>query len=415
MNKARPRRLNYEPAGVDVGRLIMIRFEDSHELSRLPAPLLTAYLNIGRDLGVKRSPVPAYITWLKKEAISVFANVNANERALFKEQLRRIEELLSKLTALDKSVVIFAGPKVWEVVPLHVEIENELHWGKPALTQLLWLLAEYRRYGIAVVNRGGVRYFSYRLGEISKLNEIKFEVDTSQWKYEDMGHVARPGIMETYGTQRDVFEHRVDAHYRRLLRATAEELIRLDEKERFNAIFLVGPQRMIEPIAADVPSSLQSSVITIPKDLGKLAQRRLLEHVQPAIEAWERERESRLVNGVLTTDRGTVTGIDETLALLQKRRIRELVLSRDLDARLHRCRNCGTVDASADPVCSVCGGDRYSVRLREALPELIAASEAELNIVSGEAASKLLKQAGGIGAWLAQPKAQVISWPANAR
>jgi len=43
------------------------------------------------------------------------------------------------------------------------------------------------------------------------------------------------------------------------------------------------------------------------------------------------------------------------------------------------------------------------VALREALPELAAAFDAEIEVVSGEAAAKL-KQAGGAAAWLRQPR-----------
>jgi len=372
-------------------------------LSRLPQPLLTAYLNIASPEASHHTPVPPYLTWLKKEANSIADKLPANERGLFREQLHRAEEFLHDRTPAEKSLVIVAGPKTWETVPLQLEISNELHWAKPALSQLLWLVAEHRPYCIVVVDRGGARFFGYRLGEMTLLREMKFDVDFSQWKKEDLGHVARPGIQTTHGSQRDVFDHRMDAQYKRLCRETAEEAIHLRQKGRFAAVFLVGSQRLIAPIAAEFPREQQQRLRLIKKDLGKFEPHELQEHIEPEIDEWERAHETLLVNELLSSERGAVVGIDETLAQLQKRKIRTLVVFRDLDARLHRCANCGWINSSADPACSVCRGERYVVTLREVLPELAAASEADVEVVSDKAATRL-KDAGGIGAWLHQPK-----------
>lgn len=240
------------------------------------------------------------------------------------------------------------------------------------------------------------------------LKETKFDVDISQWKKEELGHVSRPGIQTTYGSQRDVFDHRMDAQYKRLCREIALEAIHLQEKAGFAAIFLVGSERLTAPIAADFPRELQQRVRLIKKDLGKCEPHELQEHVEPQIEDWERQHETILVNELLDTERGAVVGIDETLSQLQKRKIRTIVLFRNLDRRLRRCANCGWTDSSADPACSVCQGDRYVVTLREILPDMAAASEADVEVVSDKPAMRL-KEAGGIGAWLRQPKRSGLS------
>jgi hypothetical protein len=381
----------------------MLNEEKLQSFSRLPEPLLTAYLNTASDDASRHTPVPSYLAWLKKEANSKIDHLSPIERGLFREQLHRVEEFLHNHRPAEKSLVIFAGPKTWVTVSLQVKIANELHWPKAAVSQLQWLAAEHRSYCIVVVDRAGARFFGYRLREMTQLQETKFEVDISQWKREDLGHVSQPGIQKTYGSQRDIFEHRMDAQYERLCRKTAEEAIHLRETERFAAIFLVGSPRLTGPIAAEFPQELQQCVRLIKKDLGRFELRKLQEHVEPEIDKWEREYESELVNELLGSEQGAVVGIDETLAQLQKMKIRTLVLFRDLDARLHRCTNCGWTDSSADLVCSICRGDRYVVTLRDVLPDLAAASEADVQVVSDEAAMRL-KEAGGIGAWLRQPK-----------
>ncbi len=370
-------------------------------LSQLPQPLLTAYLNITSADASHHGPVPRYLTWLKKGGNSIIENLPPDERGAFREQLHRVEEFLRDRLPAEKGLVIFAGPKTWETVSMQVEIADELHWAKPAISQLLWLAAEHRPYCVVVVDRDGARFFGYRLRETIQLNETKFDVDISQWKKEELGHVARPGIQMTYGSQRDVFEHRMDAQFERLCRETAEAAIHMQEKEHFAAVFLVGSPRMITAVAAEFPQEPHRHVVLIKKDLGKFEIHELQEHIEPEIDKWEREHESTLVDELLGAERGAVVGIDETLAQLQKKKIRTLLLFRDFDARLHRCTNCGWIDSSADPVCSICRGERYGVTLRSVLPDLAAASKADVEVVSGKAAMKL-KKAGGIGAWLRQ-------------
>ena len=68
-----------------------------------------------------------------------------------------------------------------------------------------------------------------------------------------------------------------------------------------------------------------------------------------------------------------------------------------------RCDGCGYMDFATDPVCGACRNFRSVVFLRSVLPELAAASRSEIEVVSGEAASKL-KRAGGMGAWLRQSR-----------
>jgi hypothetical protein len=382
-------------------------------LSRLPAPLLTAYLKTGPANHSLHPPVPSYLAWLKKQANAIADSLPANDGDLFRQQLRRVEEFLHDRVPREKSMVLFAGPQAWETVALQAEVANELRWGNPAITQLLWLVAEHKPYFFAVVDRSGAQFLSYRIGEVSRLLEFKFDVDISQWKKKDRAHVARPGIRETHGAQRDVFDHRMEAQYRRFCREVADQAILLCRKDQFSAVFLVGPERLVTPISARFPEDLYGRVVCIRKDLGKFDSGRLEEHLEPEIDAWERQRELALVDGLTGLDRGAVLGMDEALNELQKGKIRALVLCRDLDARLSRCKSCGYIASSADPVCSACGGERTPVALRDVLPELATASEIDLEVVSGDAALKL-REVGGMGAWLRQPKPSRLA-PALAR
>ena len=372
-------------------------------LSKLPGPLLTAYLRISPDDPSLHPPIRSCLAWLREETDSITGGVPPNESEDFRQQMRRLEEFLHDRTPRERGLVVFVGPRVWETVALQVEVANELHWGKAAVTQLMWLAAEHKAYSIVLVDRNGARIFGYRLGEVSELREMKFEVDTSQWKKKDRAHVARPGIRETYGSQRDVFDHRMEAQYRRLSREVADEAIHLCKEELFAAVFMAGPERLVAPIAGRFPAELFGRVVCVHKDLGRVDAGRMQEQIEPEIEKWERAQEAALVDELLGDERGALVGIEETLAQLQKGGIRKLAICRDLDVRVSRCERCGYTDFSSDPVCGMCRGQRAAVPLRSVLPQLAAASNTQIEVVSGDAAARL-KVAGGMGSWLRQPK-----------
>jgi hypothetical protein len=381
-------------------------------LWQLPAPLLTAYLETGPAEASHHGPVPAYLTWLKKEAKSIAEGVPRSEQDLFEEQLRRVEGFVRERAWAGKNLVIFAGSATWEVVPVRVEIENELHWGKPALTQWLWLLSENKPHCVVVVDRTGARFFRYWLGEMAELAETKFEIDISQWKKKELGHVVGQDVQKTRGSQRDTYEHRMDAQYRRLFDETAGRTKNLCEKEGLAAIFLVGSERLVEPIRAELPGEFQQRVVLIKEDLARLPPIELQQHLEPEIGDWGRKRQSALVNALLADGPGGVVGIDETLAQIQKGTARTVIVAKDLDADLRQCSRCAWTDRSADPACAACGGERRGITLREVLPELARRSKVDIEVVSGEAGERL-KEAGGMAAWLRQPKPAELSRAAS--
>lgn len=255
--------------------------------SQLPIPVLTAYVNTNPASTPARGPVPEYLIWLKKEAKSLAESVLPTERRTFHEQVARIGEFLHNRKTQERSLVIFAGPETWELKPLQVEVENALHWGRPALAQLFLIQNAHKACCVVVVDRARARFFQYLLGEFTELGEKNFKIDVSQWKREDIGHLAHPGIKTTRGTQRDTFEHRVGAQYARLCRQTAEHVKNLCRQNGLFAILLVGSSRLAEPIKAEFPRELRNHTVLIKEDLGRLTLSGLKTRLRCVISVWE--------------------------------------------------------------------------------------------------------------------------------
>ena len=372
-------------------------------LLQLPRPLLTVYLDTNPRNKDNVGSVPAYLIWLRTEAKAASQGVPAGELPLIREQLDRVEQFLRDKGTQQRGLLIFAGPTTWQPIALTVEVENELRWGRPALSQLLWLASEYRPYGIVVVERHGARFLRYWMGEIAEVGKKKFGINISQWKKKDQGHVTLPGTKKTRGSQRDVFTHRMDAQYARLCKALAQQAAKIYEKEDVAAVFLVGSHRLVGPVQAAFPKELRNRVVLLEEDLGRVFSPGLLHRLEPRVGEWQRQHEMELVNTLLGSERGAVLGIDETLAQLQGGGIGTLILARGLDASLRQCAKCALISRSADLVCPACGGERRSTTLREVLPELAWSHKTKVEVVAGDAAKKL-GTVGAMGGWLRKSK-----------
>jgi len=381
----------------------MLSAKEVLTLTELTSPVLTAY--VGTDPTNKsngKKSMSACVTWLRQAAKAVGKTLPPAEREDFRKQLNRAEEFLIDRRLKEKGIVILAGPKTWKMFPLQLKVENELHWGKPSVSQLLSLIDEEKPSLIVAIDRAGARFFRYEVGEMSEYEESKFNIDASQWKKKEHAHMAQPATEMPHGNQRDIYKQRMDAQYLHVCRGVAKRAAALAKKEGLPAIFLVGSKRLTEPIEAALPRGLRENAVLIAEDLARVSPRVLLRHIGFRMVAQTEENARRRVKQLIEGARGTVAGLDETLAQLQNGRISTVIVARGVDREMKQCVQCGLLNGSADPVCPACGGQRQSVGLSDALPELVRLHKANIEIVNG-AAGERLRKVGGMGGWLRQP------------
>jgi rubrerythrin len=388
----------------------MLSVSQLEELYKVKTPVLTAYVRTdpveAERLGGSTAASPA---WGREESEAIRKTLPSAEQKMLLKQVERAREFLKKREAHEKSVVIVAGAKTWEAIPLQLDVQPGIHWGKPALAQLIGFASEHRRYGLVVVDSKGARLFDYWVGEIVEREDKRFTIDTSRWKRKEGGHAMELGhaigsaVGKSRGSQRDALAKRMDNQFARLARETARDAAKICARERLAALFLIGSERMTRPMEAKLPKNLGTPVVLIDQDLAGVTLDELKKHIEPKIAEWEHKHENDIVRMATSEERGTIAGFDETLAQLQKGKIRTVVVARGSDPEVHQCVKCGWADRSADPVCPQCGGARRSVRLWEVLPELARKQGVEIDVVSNEAAGGL-KAAEGMAGWLRQPK-----------
>jgi Bacterial archaeo-eukaryotic release factor family 10 len=367
-------------------------------LSELKGTILSVYLNIGQENATHHLLVPESLVWLRKAAKSLSDKLKSAEHAQFETQMNRVETFLASRHSHEKALAIFTGPNRWELVPLHVRVENDLRWGRPAISQLLLLTEEHKPYCVVVVDNKRARFFRYQFAELIGIKERPFSVDASQWKILEMGHVTGQRVHKTRGSQRDAFDHRVQEQYTKLCREAAREAATICRREKLSGIFLVGASRLVEPMSAAMPADIRDSVGLLCEDLGGFPVIELGHHLSGPIREWERRGTEALVQNLLGADRGVVTEPDEVLAQLQKGAIGKLVVTSDFPLSLRVCDRCNWTDRTADPTCPKCGASRHDATLKEMLPLLAQKYKTEVHVVDSSAAARL-RELGGLGGW----------------
>ncbi len=372
-----------------------------HSLPQLPQPILTAYLDTNPANPRNQGHPPGALIWLKSRARVLRSRIPKAEQKPFQEQVRRVEELLRNQPPRERGLVVFAGPESWQVIPLQVDVEDELHWGRPSLTQLLWLLDEHQPCGAALVDRSGARFYKFWMGFAEEQEKFRFQIDLTEWRKKYLVPPAHPGVQKTRGSQRDVFEQRVEAQLEKFYKETANRIQQWATEEKLIPVVVAGPQGTVDSVWDELPRHFQERCLLVRADLSHLAPADLAVRLEQEIKAWKRDRERQMVERLLANPNGTraVVGPDETLRRIQEGMARELVVVRGLGGRLRQCQNCFWVDRSADRICPACGGERRLVPLRAVLPELARRYNVHVEVIAGEAARKL-REFGGLAAWL---------------
>lgn len=367
-----------------------------HTLPTLAEPVLTVYLdtNPANPRNLRRPPGAS--AWVKTHARDLAAQLPNADPKLIKDQAQRIDACLAGHPARAKGMIFFAGPGNWKIIRLQVPVEDEIYWGKPSLGQLLWILDEHRPYGVLVVDRSGARFFRYWLGEIEeqKQDRLEFELDLSQWR--------RRELVMGRGADRDSFQQRVDAHYARFFKETAERCREWRERERLSPVFVAGPTEAAEAVWNVLPESCRAQSALVKGLPARVTGPELLRRIEPEIETWKRARELEKVEAILAAGEGagTALGIDMTLASIQQGTARKLLAAHGLRGRVRVCRQCGWTDRNPEDICRRCGGVREMESLRTLLPELAHTRNIPVEVVAGEAAERL-RSVEGLAAWLA--------------
>lgn len=395
----------YPQSGLRDMETMMQRHTRLSDLSDLPAPVLTAYVDINPANPRNQRTPRGYVTWLATAARSMSRRLPRSDRAAFRTQLERVDRYLRMEPPRGRGLVVFSGPNVWEAIPLQIEVAEELHWGKPLLQHMLWLLDEHRPRGVVVVDGSGARFFEFFLGAVTEDEPAAFSPNTSKWRLKHLVGPSHPGVSKRHGIQRDRARNQVTAQRKRFARELARRISDWSDKRAISPIILAGTNEIASAAVEALPAAVRKDAVIVPKALPAITSEQVKAKLGPELVRWEREYEEAVVERLVGAHAShkAVLGLDETLAALQDGRVRELVVARGLTGTVRVCTRCGRANASPDRACAHCGGEPEERKVRTLLPELAGRHAVPVEVVADRAARKL-RQWGGIGAWLGSVK-----------
>jgi hypothetical protein len=360
--------------------------------------ILTLYFNTRSNQ--QRSAYPARLRSLLH---GIEAGIPTEDRKHYDQAAAKLMNFVSQYQPAGNSLLVFAGPKSWDEFPSRIPVRDEASWGPPNTAQLLWLIEEYRPYGVLIAGIEHVRFLSVRLNEFDVFKEFRADIDTSQWRKQVVGSKGRGDTAQKGGRSIEAFDQRYMEQVRRFWKTLHKPLAELVERYRIRRMVLAGTKSVMPEFAKSLPPDIGNLVVTQMNMETFTNPTDAVHKVFPGIVAWEQQRERTLVAelfGAAGISKKAAVGVEPVLKFVQDGRASRLVVAKDFDAEVSRCAQCFNVSASSNSHCTKCSAtDLRKVNLTAILPRLVVDHGLPIEVIKGEAAKELARS-GGVGAFL---------------
>jgi peptide subunit release factor 1 (eRF1) len=376
----------------------MISLAQIHSLIERPrdpeSPVLSLYLNV--DPSDASNLNRGFESRAKTLLAKLGEQLDGDRKDHFEKDSARVMEFVSGYTPAAKGIVVFCDVSkdfFWNE-EVRTPILSEAFWDEsPYIRPLLEQLDEYERYGVVLVDSGQARLFSVFMGEITEHEVVPVNPGPRRTKSSGSQH----------GWSQMHIQRKADVYTHWHLKHVAEEAVQLANRERFDRLILAGPTQVTKQLQQLLPKRLSRRVVASLPLQATASPSEILDKTQEVEHEVERQRESELVDDLITTaakDEGAVTGIERTVEAAQEGRLWQLLYAGGLQVEGRICQECRALTMHQRDTCPFC---QEPLEVANDMIDLVAKRTFELGgrieQVKGEAAEKL-KEAGGIGGLL---------------
>ncbi len=265
---------------------------------------------------------------------------------------------------------------------------------RPYVKPLVDLIDNYGNYGVALVDKQGIRMFHFHLGELWEQQGTMGEA---------IRHTKLGGGSQATGRRGGIAgqtrysEEMIDRNFKQSARFAA----RFFEAKQIRRVLVGGTESNVAQFIDFLPRTWQSLVMgSFPMDM-IAGHAQVLEKAMEVVLAAKQAKESRLVQAIVTAaakGRDGVIRLDDTLGAAHAGNVQTLVVSEGYRAPGFRCVGCGHISAQEFDVCPFCG-DRV-----EKIPDAVELTIRKVLAEGGEVEvirdNPDLERAGRIGALL---------------
>lgn len=365
------------------------RFSDLAAVECDQGPVVSLYV----DLSPQNRHNNAWAIELKTLARDVLAELETreDEEAARAETERMERWLKDHAPEMGRGAVLFSCPprNIWWQISLPIRLPTRLRVGRrPYLRPLARVRDEHARFAVVVLDKQRARLFVSQLGTVQEVADI----------FEDT-----PGHHKQGGWSQMRFQRHHDAHVMWHAGAVAQATELLIERFEARHLLVSGtPEVLAEYRAHLSPKAAErwAGEFSVELDANVSEVARIIGPLQEDAEAHEELASIRMLNDSLSSKRG-VWGLENTLRVVQEKRVRLLIVHDRYRAPGSECIRCQLLLASDGDGCPTCGGSVEPVEdVVDAVLERAVSQEAELELVRSNDARKLLPPGQPIGALL---------------
>lgn len=365
--------------------------------------ILTIYLN--SDSSKSDGGRTASLIWLKGALKDLKDKISKEDLIHFEKLEKKAKKLLEGTLFKEKAVIVFIGDAITEILSIQVGVENEVSYGVPNLGQIIWLLEEYRPYGVLLLDSHKVMFYKVQLNRVERIKSHDLNLDTADWKKQRLMPPSSPkdGISKGAiggGDRVEAFNDRVKANIQRFMKETTSFFDSLKHDYNISEL-IIGGSEDIQDKYIKLLNKDQSEMLVGKASISINApNKEILELSLKEFWKYERSREKRLADLLIeksTQGNNASIGLDTTLQAINNGRADSIVISRQLKATIKECKNCQSLQSDKNDECIVCRNKSFNINsIKSLIPLRAIKNGIKLEILGGEAA-ELLMRYGGIG------------------
>jgi peptide chain release factor subunit 1 len=347
---------------------------------RLAHPVVSLYLDLDPE---RFATAPARASQIRSLIDNAAREVDADpglsheERLALREDLEQIRSyLMSRRPPFKgaRALAVFCSARegLFEVVQMTRPVEGRVAIERTPYIEPLVRGTYERHWCVAVISRRSAVIFA---GPGDQLGERE-RIDDQVHGQHDQGGWSQANYQRSI--EKDATDH---------LRRVGERLHRRWRHERFDRLAVGGPVEVVSAFEGLLHEELRSRLAParLEVDISTVNEDQVRHAVEKLVEEDRREHEraalDRLAEGVGAGGRGA-GGPEQTLAMLNERRVQQLLLEEGFDRHGGRCPRCGLLTVESSGRCPADGSELEVVEhLREAAVESALAQDAEIVVV----------------------------------
>ena len=371
----------------------MLTYSELKEMAAIK-PDEKFFINLYLNVNPLTNPKGDYVIHFKNMVKELSEKISKDTEKKIKNAFVKIESYLkASKREFKKGVALICSSdlEIWKNYYFSLPVKNELIVDNtPYIKPLLFLLNNYPRCAVLLVDKELAKFFIVHLGELQEYTELFTPDIPGKHKKGDWFSLSQKRF------ERHI-DHHVDLHIKEVVKALVDFL----NKESINSIIVGGSEDAIKKIKNILPQTILKKIISTFHAEMFVNEKEVLDKTLKILEELGNEKGKGLVEELITRamkNSMAVIGIEDVLNKLREGNVKELVFLKDLTTAGFKCTNCNFLTAQEIKSCPYCTGKFEEVHyLIDYAAQKAVEQDALIEVITKS--DELLKT-GGIGAFL---------------